>query len=426
LKIRIYPTLNQQKILDNFFNTARFVYNRTLEYIKIHGYDANFQDLRNLLATEKTRNSYLATKIYNNYINILKKSNKSQELIDYEIKEIEQELQNLPLLKNPLIYDFELKTSNEIRSNAIKSVCDAYKSGFSNLKAGNIKYFNMNFKKSTSKRQTIELAKTDIKLLDKYVRISPSKFLKNETNIKIHKKMHKKLKNIKIMNNCDLVKEYNKYFIYILLPEKIKKQEKIKIYNFCGVDPGIRTFVTIYGNKELTEIELKNNILEKYNKKLKMLKSLRMLPKLQNKRNKYRKKQLNKIEKKKRSIIDILHWKVINYLIKTQDVIFFGDIKSHNIVKKNKIKVVNRQFNDLKFNIFKKRLLYKCLINNKKVFFINESYTSQTCSSCGVLWKELGSSKVYKCQNENCNKVFDRDLNAAKNICMKGILSCNV
>ena len=111
-------------------------------------------------------------------------------------------------------------------------VCDAY----NNLKAGNIKYFNMNFKKSTSKRQTIELAKTDIKLLDKCVRISPSKFQKHETNIKIHKTMHKKIKNIKIMNNCDLVKECNKYFILILLPEKIKEQE---------LDPGIRTFVSI-------------------------------------------------------------------------------------------------------------------------------------------------------------------------------------
>ena len=42
---------------------------------------------------------------------------------------------------------------------------------------------------------------------------------------------------------------------------------------------------------------------------------------------------------------------------------------------------------------------------------------SHICSSCG---KELGSSKVFNCQNHNCNKVFDRDFNAAKNICMKG------
>lgn len=425
MKIRIYPTTNQKKILNNFISTARFVYNRTLEYIKINGHEANFQDLRNLLATEKTRNCYSATKFYNNYINILKTSNKSQDLIDYEIKEIEKELSKLPLLKNPMINEFELNTSNEIRSNAIKSVCDAYKSGFSNLKAGNIKFFNMNFKKSTSKRQTIELAKTDIRLFDKYVRISPSKFSKNETNIKIHKTLHKKLKNIKIMNNCDLVKESNKYFILILLPEKNKKQENVTT-RFCGVDPGIRTFISIYGNKEMTEIELKNNILEKYNKRLKLLKSLREMPRLQHKRNRYRKRHLNKIEKKKSSITDILHWSVINYLIKTQDIIFFGDIKSHNIVKRNKIKVVNRQFNDLKFFIFKKRLLYKCLINNKKVFFTNESYTSQACSSCGVLWKELGTSKVFKCQDKNCKKIFDRDFNAAKNICMKGILSCAV
>ena len=49
----------------------------------------------------------------------MKTSNKSQDLIDYEIKEIEKELEKLPLVKNPMINDFELDTSNEIRSNCM-------------------------------------------------------------------------------------------------------------------------------------------------------------------------------------------------------------------------------------------------------------------------------------------------------------------
>ena len=54
----------------------------------------------------------------------------------------------------------------------------------------------------------------------------------------------------------------------------------------------------------MTEIELKNNILEKYNKRLK---SLREMPRLQNKRNKYRKRHINKIEKYNRYIIKLFN-----------------------------------------------------------------------------------------------------------------------
>ena len=78
--------------------------------------------------------------------------------------------------------------------------------------------------------------------------------------------------------------------------------------------------------------------------------------------------------------------------------------------------------NDLKFYQFKQKLMYKCIKNNKKVFFINESYTSKTCSSCGYIWRELKNKKVFECQS--CKEVYDRDINAAKNICMKGMLSC--
>ena len=41
-------------------------------------------------------------------------------------------------------------------------------------------------------------------------------------------------------------------------------------------------------------------------------------------------------------------------------------------------------------------------------------------SFCGIIYKP-GCSKVYECKN--CNKCIDRDINASKNILMKGILS---
>ena len=51
-------------------------------------------------------------------------------------------------------------------------------------------------------------------------------------------------------------------------------------------------------------------------------------------------------------------------MIKCNDVVLYGDIKSHNIVKNGKNKKLNRNFNDMKFYTFKQRLMYKIELNN--------------------------------------------------------------
>ena len=133
-----------------------------------------------------------------------------------------------------------------------------------------------------------------------------------------------------------------------------------------------------------------------------------------------RKKALTKRHEKKINIIDDLHWKTINDLLKNNDIIFYGDIKSHDIIKKSSNKNLKRSFNDLKFYKFKERLKYKAEVENKLVVITNEAYTTKTCSFCGNIY-DPKNNKIYTCFT--CNKIFDRDVNAAKNILMKGLLS---
>jgi putative transposase len=99
-----------------------------------------------------------------------------------------------------------------------------------------------------------------------------------------------------------------------------------------------------------------------------------------------------------------------------------GDIKSHDIVKNKKRRYLNRNMNDLKFYKFKTRLEYKCKKNGKLVYYVNESYTTQTCSSCGTLNKTVGINEIYTCIDKKCGMICGRDINAAKNISMRGIL----
>ena len=63
--------------------------------------------------------------------------------------------------------------------------------------------------------------------------------------------------------------------------------------------------------------------------------------------------------------------------------------------------------------------MYKANVLNKRVFNVNEMYTTMTCSSCGNL-NDVGKREIYKC--EKCDKTLLRDVSAAKNILMKGIM----
>lgn len=432
VKIKIYPTKAQKIELDNIIHVHRYVYNRTLDYIKNKGYQSNFINLRNILATERTKMNSSSYKFYNLVIDKLKekilkekdemKKEELQELLELEESDFKTVLKKVPYINNYMINNFELSVSNEIRSNAIKSICDAYKTGFENLKNGNIKFFNPTFKSKSEPTKCFELASSEISMKNGNINICPGKLGKNSI-FKISNKNSKKYGKIEIKHNCDLILQKGLYYVMVTVPTVFSEKTVESKPTICGGDPGIRTFLTTYNNKgEIFEYKNDRTYMKKLNNKLKFLKSLRTRPRKKEERNRYRKKQLNKIEKKKIDLINNLHWNVINHLVKTNDVIFYGDIKSHNIVKNNKNKTLNRDFNDLKFFIFKNRLLYKATIKGKKVSFINESYTTQYCSDCGYLKKNVRDSEIYNCNK--CKKSFGRDENSAKNIMMKGILQC--
>src|SRR2546423_588161 len=54
-----------------------------------------------------------------------------------------------------------------------------------------------------------------------------------------------------------------------------------------------------------------------------------------------------------------------------------------------------------------------------KVVICTEEYTSKTCGCCGVINKNLGSLKTFKCPS--CGATIDRDVNGARNVLLKYI-----
>lgn len=419
LKVKIYPTTKQKKLLDMFIDTSRFVYNRTLEYIN-KGHKINFKNLRDLLVTDNTKKGYDEYKQFDTQLESLRQRKKATDdleviaSIDSEIKAINQQRRNMmkeyDYVKNPLVHEFETNTPKDIRACAVKRCCDAYKSGFANLRKGNIKFFRMGFKKKKERYQSIELTPKLMSLHQGKIQIAPDTF-KGECFLKTSKKVKRKLERIEIVNNVDIVRSNYGYYLHINVPTIQNKQ---KLNTVGGVDLGIRTFATVHTHNvqtnetTITEYKHRQELLKQLNKKIKLMKQLKRI----------REKQISKCEKRKIDIVNQLHWDFVNDLLSQNDVVYLGDIKSHDIVKNGKNKYLNQAFNDLKFFTLKQRLFYKAGLTGKKVILVPEHYTTKTCSSCGEINNDVGSKEIFECPC--CKMKTGRDMNASKNMKMKG------
>ena len=67
---------------------------------------------------------------------------------------------------------------------------------------------------------------------------------------------------------------------------------------------------------------------------------------------------------------------------------------------------------------FKARLKEKAHeYKNFRIRDVNESFTTRTCSCCGMKVNDVGSKKKFICSK--CGTNHDRDVNAARNIFIK-------
>jgi IS605 OrfB family transposase len=332
---------------------------------------------------------------------------------------------------NDNVNNWELLTPKEIRAATVKEACEAFNTNMKKFYKGDLKFFKMHYRKKKDNK-TIIVPPALIKIIsDNKIQLAPSFLGDHNCILKFNKITQKKYFNkiyngninqffIENINNETKIKKYgNKYFL--LISKEVEVKEKIKPIRYCGIDPGVRSFMTVFGNEYCYEYKYDKTKINKLNNQIDSIKkeAFSISKKKFKSKRKRRKKAYNKREKKKGDLIEELHWKVVNDLVKKNDVIFYGDIKSHNISKTSTNKKLNRNFNDLKFYQFKCKLSHKMSIVNKLLYLVHEANTSKTCSFCGTINNPF-EEKIYNCSK--CNLSVDRDVNAAKNILMKGIM----
>ena len=181
-----------------------------------------------------------------------------------------------------------------------------------------------------------------------------------------------------------------------------------------GIDKGIAVFASLSdGNIIESPLFLEPNL-----RKLRILQR-KLTRKVKGSNNYFRvKKQIAKLHQKiARQRQDFLH-KHSTILANNYSSCYVEDLKISNMVKLNS--TLSRRMLDSGFYDFRQKLDYKFKERSKHFVAVAPHYTSQMCSGCGETDKKHRiSQSEYVCTS--CGHTENADLNAAKNIKVKGI-----
>jgi putative transposase len=107
--------------------------------------------------------------------------------------------------------------------------------------------------------------------------------------------------------------------------------------------------------------------------------------------------------------------KLARCVVQSNDLIAYENLRVKNMVKNH---CLAKSINDAGWHQFRVWLEYFGKVFKRVTVAVNPSYTSQECSSCGVIVKKSLSTRTHVCQ---CGCKLDRDHNAGINILNLGL-----
>ena len=398
LKIRLFPTKDQVQELDTCLEQFRWYYNATIAIMNKENTPEqllNKKEWSNITIRDKIR--------HYEYVEQLTPDGKIQK--DFIHNEDNEEP------PKPGWWD---KVHSRIPRGASDKYTSSLNSGITNLRNKNISSFKMHFK---TKKDPTRYMHFEDKSFPAFIRKIESKYwFRTKERKRKYVSFEDIFKNttqkgIEVIHD----KINNKYFLhypieYDWFPSDDLRNENQEALNInkdriISLDPGVRKFLVGYdptgksvfigedAQKHLIPLLLEIDLLET------------------NSYNKW---------KKIKNLVNELHWKTISFLIKNYDIILLPDFRVSEMIRSNKLgRMTKRLMCMFSFFSFKEKLKYKCKIHGKKLIIVDESYTSCTCGSCGVINRELKGSEVFECSS--CGIKMDRDASGSRNILLKNV-----
>jgi len=359
-KFRIYPTTDQEVLINKTFGCTRWIWNRML-MDKIEAYHQDGISLRTNPASYKNDNPWL------------------------------KEVDSLAL------------------SSVWKQLNNAYSKFFKEPKIGFPKFKS---KKSAKQSYTTnnQPASQAIRLEDSYLRLPKLGLVK----IKLHRKLptNCKIKSVTISRNtsCKFYVSINVEYDYVV------PQPKLDIQNSIGLDyESNGLFVDNQGNEP--------NYPRFYRlSEAKLAREQRKLSLMTYNSHNYQKQKMcvakchEKIANQRKDFLHKLSYDFAN----RYDYVFVEDLNLQLVARFGHL---GKSTNDNGFGMFKTYLAYKMVDKGKVIHKVDKWFaSSKTCSACGCYHPEIVNSlSVREWVCPSCETHHDRDVNAANNIRNKGI-----
>ncbi|MDD1403736.1 RNA-guided endonuclease InsQ/TnpB family protein [Ligilactobacillus salivarius] len=400
LKMRIYPSTNQKKIIKINGNIARTVYNKMV---------AIDQELYKLKQVKLPIDS-----------------------IKERIKELESR-KNARNLSNHYQYMQDKNIDSLAKANAIQNYQKAWKMFRKVHSSGTPKFHKKSYRLSYQtnaqygKDAKMDVYSASVKFLDKN-HISLPKLGRLRVSGS-HRRIIDNKDDIRIGTVTISKDTADRYFVSMQLGSDTPFVKKLaKTNSQVGVDLNTENFLTDSFGKVVANPRYYRTI------KGKIAKAQKILSRRQ-RRAKKEKRSLrdSKNYQKQRVLVAKLHDRVRNQrnnflnhvttaLINNHDLVVVENLRSKNMLKNHALAM---SISDVGWRSFLQKLDYKANLYNRTVISVNPKNTTQTCYACGFIMGTNGTDKLNLKDREwtcpNCHEHHIRDWNAAKNILAKGL-----
>jgi putative transposase len=275
----------------------------------------------------------------------------------------------------------------DIRDNAIKEFLISLKSNFTKKKKGLIDKFQLGFRsKKKLKSESFYLRSRWIKLLKNKIIVSLPKM--KPMSFWIGSETWQGTINM----DCRLKRTWTgEYFLciphaYQVENQDLKKDAPLKV---CSLDPGVRTFQTIYDPSHHCAYEVAPSDMRRI-VRLCIGLDKRCSKRDQAPTSKQRcsfKRAARRMTTHIQNLINEVHKQLAKHLATHYHLILIPKFETSQMIKKASRKISSqtvRQMTSWAHYRFRQRLLFKCRQYGCKVAIVDESWTSKTCSDCGL------------------------------------------
>jgi len=367
VKIKIKPTTEQKELLKKWFGSVRFIYNKCVEQNNKLGSTTNKTNLRMV-------------------------SNNSK------------------------LYDWMNEIPYEVRDSGITDVYEARKAHLAKLKKNpnNNKLKNATFQfrsKKNIKQETIRIRARDY---NRKRGVFANLFRNLKSNLPLPETTD---------NEVKVIRDYiGNYYLAFCIPNLERKHSNSPNRSVAALDPGDRTFQTVY-DVSGKSIELGKDDKGRIYRLCSYIDELKSkISKSKSKRKRKMTKALRRMFNKVRNLVKEVHNKASNWLCRNYETILLPKFESQQMTttKSQGKRVINskvaRSMLTWSHYTFQQMLLFRAKQYGSNVIICDENYTTKTCGCCGIL-NNIGSSKDYKCRV--CDYQADRDINASRNILIR-------